>query len=131
MIHLGRHAVTKARLAAHWPTTQAEIIESEVRKRPGSNARFRFKIKYAYEVEGQRYTGKNIAVGGEIRSSRIRAEKRQAQYPLGSIHPVFYNPQDAKDACLEPAVEGHGRMELFGGIVGMLIGLLVATRLIG
>lgn len=131
IVHLGRKAVTKAKSAPHWPTTQAKIIESEVRKRPGANARFRFKIKYEYEVGGKRYTSKNIAIGGEIRSGRTVAEKRQAQYPEGSVHTVFYNPDDAQEACLEPGVEGGGRVELLGGIAGIIIGVLLITGVIG
>ena len=68
IVHLGRKAVTKAKSASHWPTTQGKIIESEVRKRPGTNAIFRFKIEYEYEVGGMRYTSKIIGIGREIRS---------------------------------------------------------------
>ena len=64
MIHLGRKSAVKLKQAEHWPTTQARIIKSEVRKRPGANAKFRFKIKYQYEVQDKQYTNNNIAIGG-------------------------------------------------------------------
>lgn len=131
MIQLGRKATAKAKLAPDWPTTQGKVIESEVKKRPGANAKFRFKIKYEYDVNGKRYANNTIAIGGEIRSGRISAEKRQAQYPEGSIHTVFYNPDDPTEACLEPVVEGGGRMELYGGIVGIIIGALLIAGMIG
>lgn len=59
------------------------------------------------------------------------AGKRQAQYPEGSFHTVFYNPEDPTEACLEPEIEGGGRMELYGGIVGIIIGALLAAGVIG
>jgi len=131
IIHLGRKSAVKLRQAEHWPTTQAKIIKSEVRKRPGANAKFRFKIKYQYEVQDKQYTNNDIAIGGEIRSGRILAEKQQAKYPEGSTQTVFYNPDDAREAYLEPVVEGGGRLELFGGIGAIFIGVLLVTGLIG
>ena len=131
MIHLGRKSAVKLKQAEHWPTTQAKIIKSEVRKRPGANAKFRFKIEYEYEVHDKQYTNNDIAIGGKIRSGRILAEKQQTKYPEGSIQTVFYNPDNAREAYLEPVIEGGGRLELLGGIGAIIIGVLLVTGLIG
>lgn len=131
MIHHGRKSAEKLEQARRWPTTQAKIIKSEVRKRPGANAKFRLKIKYQYEVNDKQYTNGSIAIGGQVTSGRKSAEERQAKYPEGSTQTVFYNPLNAEEACLEPVVEGGGRIELLGGIVGIIIGALLVAGLIG
>lgn len=131
MIQLGRKSAKKLREAKHWHTTEAKIIKSEVRKRPGSNAKYRFNISYRYQVNDREYTNDDIVIGGAITSGRTRAEKRQAQYPEGSVHTVFFNPRNAQEACLEPVIEGAGRIELFGGITGIVVGVLLVAGLIG
>ena len=82
-------------------------------------------------MQDKQYTNNDIAIGGEIRSGRILAEKQQAKFPEGSTQTVFYNPDDAQEAYLEPVVEGGGRLELFGGIGAIIIGVLLVTGLIG
>ena len=131
MIQLGRKAARTQQRAVDWPTTQATITESEVRKKPGANAKFRFKIRYQYSVNGKQYTNNKISIGGEVSSGRTRAEKRQRQYPEGSRHLLRYNPDDANEAYLEPAVEGGGRIEVVGGVLGILLGALLVGGLIG
>ena len=131
MIKLGRDSVAKAEAARHWPTTTATVTKSEVKKKPGANARFRFKVRYRYEVGDQQFENKTISIGGEVTGGRTLAEKRQAQYPEGSTHAVTYNPADPKESFLEPAVEGGGRIESWGGGLGILMGGLLAFGVIG
>ncbi len=104
MIQLGRKSAEKVKQAKLWPTASATIIKSEVRKMPGSNAKFRFDIEYRYQVNDKQYTNNNIAIGGEVTSGRILAEKRQEKYPEGSSPTVYYNPDNANEAYLEPVI---------------------------
>lgn len=131
MIKIGRQSKATAEAAVHWPKTEAVITRSKVKKKPGSNAGYRFAVGYRYEVGDRSYKNDKIAIGGEVTSGRTRAEKYQAQYPEGSSHEVVYNPQDPSEAYLEPMVEGGGRIESFGGMLGILLGSLLAFGLIG
>ena len=98
---------------------------------PGANAKFRFRIKYEYKVGDKKYINNKIAIGGEINSGRIRAEKRQEKYPEGSMPLVYYNPTNPDKSCLEPIVEGGGRFELLGGLFGIILGILLLSGIIG
>jgi hypothetical protein len=131
MIRLGRQSKATAEEAKHWPTTEAVITTSKVKKMPGANAKFRFKVAYRYEVGSQVYKNDRIAIGGEITSGRTRAEKRQAMYPEGSAHAVVYNPAKPSEVYLEPGVEGGGRLEWVGGLLGVLVGALLLFGVIG
>ena len=131
MIRIGRRNAAKSREAAKWPTTSATITKSRIKKMPGANAKFRFDVEYRYVIDAEDYRNDKMSIGGEITAGRILAEKYQATYPEGSTRTIYVNPEAPAEAYLEPLAKGIGRTELFGGIVGVLFGLLLASGYIG
>lgn len=123
-----RHSVrTRDRVeeAKRWPSVQGEVVESEVKRhRRRKSVTYEARVRYRYEVNGESYNGKAIVLGGEVRSSRVKAEARCETYAVGTTPAVFYNPQNPEEACLERVHEGLW-LELVGGAFGVAIGLLL------
>jgi len=116
--------------AKRWPSVPGEVVESEVKRhRRRKSVTYEARIRYRYEVDGKQFTGKAVVIGGEVRSSRAKAEARCDTYPVGASPAVFYNPQGPEEACLERAHEGLW-LELVGGAFGVAIGLLLLFGLL-
>jgi hypothetical protein len=113
--------------AKRWPSVQGEVVESEVKRhahRRRKSVTYEARIRYRYEVNGTPYTGKAIVIGGEVRSSRVKAAARCEKYHVGATPAVFYDPSNPETACLERVHEGLW-LELVGGAFGIAIGLLL------
>lgn len=120
----------KVKRSETWPITDAEIVESEVKAIGAKKRTHRAKIKYRYTVGGEEYTGRRVAIGGEVNSAaRSRAEERTVKYPLGSNQVVFYNPDKPQEAYLERNQEG-AMFVFLGGAFFCLLGLAILTGLI-
>lgn len=105
-----------------WQSGEGRIVQSEIKKKPGSNASYWAKIKYAYAIAEKEYTSDKITMEGEATSGRARAEARVQQYPLGSVHTVYYDPHNPQDCCLERMQKGKGAATVVG-VIFVLVGL--------
>ena len=85
-----------------WPTVTGKIGTSEARShRHGGHQSAVFPhVTYTYEVNGKTYHSSNIMAGGEI--GGLNVESTLARYPQGAQVTVYYDPQNPKDAVLEP-----------------------------
>lgn len=96
------------RKSQSWPIVQGRITESSVVEEevPGndySRSLFVPKITYAYTVDGATFTGHRIEWFDDVGSdSRRAAQKNLANYPVGQVVNVFYDPADPASAALEP-----------------------------
>lgn len=88
--------------ALTWPTVYGEITVSKVNRRHDSEHGYVEypHVSYTYEVNGKKYHSSNIMAGGEL--GGVKVESTLARYPLGSNVTVYYDPQNPKDAVLEP-----------------------------
>jgi hypothetical protein len=88
--------------AQTWPTVTGEIIASKVKKRHDSeHGPVEYPhVSYTYEVNGKTHHSSNIMAGGEI--GGVNVESTLTRYPQGSKVTVYYDPQNPKDAVLEP-----------------------------
>lgn len=123
VIHEQRTAA-KMKSAVHWPFVTGEILTAKLRRKGGSKPVYRARIKYRYHVGGNAYAGKAIVFGGEVNSSRKKAEDRLGKYPEGSLQKVYYNPANPSDACLEVVHEGR-IFGTVGGLAGVSLGLML------
>lgn len=115
-----------------WPSTQGEIIQSEVvltgcgsgnvNSSPGHSA----IILYQYQVRGKRYESNNFTIGGNVSSgSEQKEEEKVHQYPVGTAVDVYYNPENPEDVCLE-RTEKITNVALMINMI-ILVGLLMAS----
>ena len=103
----------RVKLSFSWPTVQGRVVKSEfgatINSRRGTS--YAPVVEYEYTVNDVLYTHDHIEVGGNTAATRGSAKKRAATYPVGSEVTVYFDPEDASNACLErrswqPAVMG-------------------------
>jgi hypothetical protein len=125
----------RARRAAGWPTAAGEIVESarDRRERTGGRpgAVYRIRLRYAYEVDGELYTGRAIAPLQQDLERGVDARDAQAilaAYPQGARVAVHYDPAAPSTAYLETGlgdrrgvVLGVAAVLLFGGLCALLL----------
>lgn len=99
----------------------------------GGNRYYEPNVTYSYRVGGQNYTGRNVALGGEIdTNARSRATEVLDRYSAGERVTVYYDPDSPESAHLSR------RFAFFPGGVLFAVGLLLLgdvltprTRVIG
>lgn len=124
----------KAKKAAEsWPTTSGTVEKSELSVSHDtdsdgtSSTTYSAHVVYSYKVGGVNY--KNDSIGfGKSSGGRKKAEKKLAEYPAGRSVTVYYDPDNATKAVLEPVATTFGLMLTIGIILivlGVVVGLLV------
>jgi hypothetical protein len=89
-------------------------------------------IRYRYRAGGQDFEGDRIAVGGQPIMTRVLAGKLIARYPVGARIDVHVDPNDPKNALLEPAQQGNLAARLaFTIVFGLIAAVLAAHSLTG
>ena len=83
--------------AQHWPTTQAEILQSGFEEDADG---FAPRVEYTYEVNGMRYFGDRLYFHTVNRTTDAEARKHLEPYPVGSRVPLHYNPRNPSDSVL-------------------------------
>lgn len=58
-------------------------------------------MRYKYTVSGQQYQSGALGFGQMVLSDYDAAAQKAAQYPVGSMVQVYYNPENPADAVLE------------------------------
>ena len=105
--------IIQARGSTSWPSVQGKIIKSEVKKlrqgkinhkkigtrSPRKRPQFLPDIEYTYEVNGQQFTGKQVAFMTEY--GKENAEQMTRKYAIGKMVTVFYNPKHPTHCTLE------------------------------
>jgi hypothetical protein len=82
----------------HWPETDGQVIRSEVVAEPsGHETLYRAKLQMVYTIAGQ----PNIADLTSFESKNYEATvQRTEQFPVGSHHPIRYDPSNPSQACV-------------------------------
>ena len=123
----------RVQAAQSWPVARGEIIESQVvrgRSVRQQRAVWEARIRYRYEARGREYTGNTIVIGGTLDTEdRQRAQDRVDRWPVGASVPVFYDPGNPADGCLEREAEGFWFVTGIGALfvavgVGIYMGWL-------
>ena len=101
----GWDVLQNARISESWPTTTGEILSSNVRTDNDDDGTSYFgDVTFRYAVAELPYTSDNVNFGQDGSSNRGHAEEIVARYPTGSQVTVYYDPNDAQTAVLEPGV---------------------------
>jgi hypothetical protein len=86
------------------------------------------KIRYEYEVQGQRYEGDRYDILRLRTSDRARVQEIVAQYPVGQECTVHYNPQNPQESVLSKETGGTFAWVFIG--MGGLIVLIGVVELV-
>lgn len=126
-IWLGWGHYSKGKASEKWPTAQGTILESEVaesRTRAGSSSRmYEARVRYGYEVNGQKIKGDQVTFMDGSSSNRSDAAHVVNQLPVGKVVPVHYNPANPHEACLSNDVGKMPWLMMGGGVSGLLMSL--------
>jgi hypothetical protein len=122
----------EVRRAARWPSAQGRIVRSRLRAvdtTQPDDSRGRGNVpdvRYVFTVDGVDYQGKRISIG-EIRPDTPEVEAALERYQVGRTGPVFYNPDNPKEAVLErdPPASPRTMYAIAAGV--MIVGFAVVA----
>jgi hypothetical protein len=123
----GWNVLQNARVSESWPSTNGEIISSTVRVDDDDDGTSYFgDVTFRYVVADLAYTADNVSFGQYGSSNRSHAEDIVAKYPVGSQVTVYYDPDAAQTAVLEPGVTWSSYFIIGMGLLFICIPLVVA-----
>jgi hypothetical protein len=106
----------------HWPCTQGEIIESEIRDyNEPSNYGYTFHVKYRFSAHGTTHVGTRIQYGLGSYLTKEAADALAERFAVGALIPVYHHPTMVA-AVLE---RGFTRPTFFLLGVGLFLSLVV------
>ena len=120
---LGGYEFWQGSKTEDWPAAQGRIIEAEIETRSSSSHRhgrasrrdtdYSVRIRYYYEVAGQKLEGQRLQYGYKSHDERPSARQEQSLYPSGKEVQVFYDPKNPKSSVL---LKGTGASWLAMGL---------------
>jgi hypothetical protein len=99
---------------ATWAEAKARILSHDIDERFGTDNEGRPdydylpRIRYRYEAGGSVRTGSRIAFESDCFANASAAQRRLAQWPVGSDMPVYINSADCDDALLRRDTRAAG-----------------------
>ena len=123
----GWSILQNARASANWPAADGQIVSSEVTHSTDAEGGDSYspEVNYTFQVNEQSYVNSRIKFGENSYSSRRKAEEIAAAYPTGQGVTVYYEPEDPRNAVLEPGVSGGSYIVLGIGIFFVLITIIL------
>jgi hypothetical protein len=126
------YKIQQARRAAAWPSTQGRIVRSESKAVKRQQMEDPTKVstvplvEYVFSVGGTEYRSRRIRIG-KIADSSSEVDAVLERYRIGRTLPVFYNPDNPKEAVLERDLPASAPFmyAIAGGVV--LVGLAVVV----
>jgi hypothetical protein len=110
--------------STRWPHVQGRVVKSWVeRKWSADTPTHSPRVEYVYEVNGLRYSSRNMRIAGNISTWKRRAERIAAAYRVGDPVEVWYDPDKHTRATLKPGGAGWILVEL---IVVSVLGPVLA-----
>lgn len=105
--------------------TQAYVRESETRDSDGYLTKSYYpEVRYTYQVMGVAYSGDKISFGGSVGGNRKKADAVVAQYPVGKVLTIYYDPNNPADAVIERKMGSKGFLII--GNIFTLVGICSA-----
>lgn len=95
----------KSDRAKSWPMVQGSVLDSKIRESysSGEEKSEQIYILYEYSFNGESLRSSVWRLGNATTSSRSKSAKEiLARYPIGARVMVHVNPENPKDAVLEP-----------------------------
>jgi hypothetical protein len=110
----------KAKETREWPQAEAIVTRSRVEERhiSGSAPEARLNLRYKYDYNGQSYICGNITPRGSKWSrERTTVTSLLAEYPAGSAHQAWINPEYPDVAILKHDTKAAGYTLWFPAVI--------------
>ena len=120
--------VLEGRASENWPSAKCKITDAKlVETQDIRGTHFETKVRYAFEVDGKKYNGDRLKIGGKSTSNEKDAEsdlKRYGERP--GFFEARYDPSDPNRSTLETGAT-TGDLILVAGVGPgiMLLGFLL------
>lgn len=87
---------TQWKILRTWPEAQARVVRAEVVTMPtDSSPLYNTALEFEFEAHGDRFRGGYVFPHASV--NRQAKEKIVTQYPVGSMHPIRFNPEQPND----------------------------------
>ena len=103
-LSFGKPLLDKAKASEQWPTTEGEVIESELeRHRSNQSTTYSALVVYKYAVDGGEFESDRIWFGGDYSTSdRSEMSAVVKDFPVGKAVTVYISPDDPAESVLMP-----------------------------
>lgn len=110
-----------------WPETTGEVLSFQLSRSYLGD--FLASIRYRYQVNGVDYTGETIRPGGRMtfRSKRLASEMGN-RYQAGVTVPVYYNPDNPEECCIDREQTAAGNSAMYWGLAVIVLGGFVVFQ---
>ncbi len=124
----GLNVLEQSRVSENWPSTNGEVVTSEVREeRDEDGTTYYGDVTFQYVINDRRYTADTVSFG-QYGGSRKHAAEIVSRYRPGARVPVYYDPEAPQTAVLEPGVTWSSYLLLVMGL--MFAGLPIVIGLV-
>jgi len=121
LIIIGVRHIFKARAVKKWRQIEGAVTGLTLSHQPTSKGRIAYKpvIEYVYNVDENQFTGSKRCITEIAYGRQHSAEKVLSRYSIGGKVTVFVNPDNPREAFLEPnmSLPLLAVMLIFGPIV--------------
>ncbi len=114
-----------------WPSTPGEIVSVTIEEqKPISehdrHPTYRPIVAYSYSIGGKSFGGQHRKFNDDVivYGSEEKAQAAIAQYPVGQKVKVYYEPDNPRNAVLEPGKAGPAWRTLSAGILCLVLGII-------
>ena len=126
MMIWGGIVIRNASISAGWPAAQGEITSSYVSESTDEDGTtYSAEIEFKYVVNDRWLTADVVNFGEYGSSNMSHAGDIVDKYPVGKVVNVYYNPDHAETAVLEPGVTWSSYFILLMGIVFLIIPAII------
>ena len=127
---------SRMQAAGNWDKIEGVIIASKVDQPPTHVSDdlndATPNIRYRYRAGGQEIESDQVRIGGLPLTTRVLAGGLVARYPVGARVDVHVDPNDPKNALLEPNNQGNlAALIAFAIVFGLIAAILVAHSIAG
>lgn len=109
-----------------WSKTTGRIISSGTAPGPGflANHITYPEVAYTYMARERQFTSSNLHWASNFRLTRAGAVQEAARYPAGAEVTVYYDPDFAGTAVLEPGFNRHFAFDILAGLLLIALAFL-------
>ncbi|MCV6547817.1 MAG: DUF3592 domain-containing protein [Cohaesibacter sp.] len=126
-LSLGILLVQDAKDARNWPNVDAKILSSSiatVKQTKGRKKTFHYpNVLYQYEKDGKLIEDDRLSMSDMGYAKIADAKAILEDYPKGSIHPVYLDPDNPSVAILRPGEDSIATFALWFGVGFLVVGI--------